>query len=114
MPPKKKVKVEDKDKEDGEDGKGEGADQGGSGDGSVPVPHLSQQQVVGGPEAPKLDLGEGVEIFTYAPGKQLENLTAGKLIRVEVYSPPCGWPSGNRKGWQRREDRARDKGAPSA
>jgi len=81
MPPKKKVKVEDK-VEDGEDGKGE-AGEGASGDGSTAT-HLAQQQVVGGPEAPKLDLGEGVEVVTYAPGVAMENLVAGKLLRVEV------------------------------
>lgn len=83
MPPKKKVKVEEKDKvEDGEDGKGE-AGEGASGEGSTAT-HLAQQQVVGGPEAPKLDLGEGVEVITYAPGVAMENLVAGKLLRVEV------------------------------
>jgi len=86
MPPKKKVKVEEKDKEDADESKGEGAGEGGSGPAdSIGQPNLSsQQQVVGGPEVPKLELGEGVDVFAYAPGKEMEALTVGKLIRVEV------------------------------
>mmetsp|Transcript_31352 Transcript_31352/g.78880 ORF Transcript_31352/g.78880 Transcript_31352/m.78880 type:complete len:349 (+) Transcript_31352:113-1159(+) len=85
MPPKKKVKVEEKEKAEEEDSK----DQGGEGQAPEAGPSLAgKQMVVGGPEAPRLDLsGEGVEVFEYAPGKEMRealSLKEGMLVRVEI------------------------------
>jgi hypothetical protein len=85
MPPKKKVKVE----VSAEDGEAEGGskDQG-AGEGAMETAAAPSQQqtVVGGPEAPKLELGSNAILFEYAPGKPLPTPETGKLLRVEIES----------------------------
>jgi hypothetical protein len=87
MPPKKKVKVE----VSAEDGEADGGskDQGAGDGGAMDTAAMSSQQqvILGGPEAPKLELGSSnATVFEYVPGKPLPTLETGKLLRVEIES----------------------------